>query len=462
METLRRHMNRSYFYIILTVTVLSLLLILNFFFGQKPYIEQQKNTPKETVQKKRAQAVNVPSVILHEPSQQKVTIPEEKNLIEKRDQKVNILKENTDEKNSPEVPKETSPQEARPLRETSPQENRIPQEMTQQVIIPKESSEAKNDPDEMLQAPRSPFLTYINGVGIVEPKSGNIYVGIPFHRIVKQINVSVNDKVKKGDPLFELDDKDLIANLRVKLRQYDTALAHLHKLEAMPQQEDLIIAEESLRKAQVALNESKTEYEMVTNLPNPRAISKEEQNKRLYKYQHAEADLREKFAQLEKIKSGTWKPDLKIALYEAEQAKADVEAIETEIDRTTIKSPIDGTVLQIKIHEGETVSSDPSKVAMILGNTNELYLRVSVDQFNASFLPSHASAVAFRQGDHSNEFPLEFIHVEPLMIPKKYLTNAVDEKVDTQVFEILYRIAKKDSRLFIGEQMDVFIDIEKK
>jgi hypothetical protein len=37
----------------------------------------------------------------------------------------------------------------------------------------------------------------------------------------------------------------------------------------------------------------------------------------------------------------------------------------------------------------------------------------------------------------------------------------VKEKVDTQVFEIIYSIEKKDA-LIIGEQMDVYINAEKK
>ena len=129
--------------------------------------------------------------------------------------------------------------------------------------------------------------------------------------------------------------------------------------------------------------------------------------------------------------------------------------MEAEIERTYIKSPIDGTVLQIKIHEGET--SDPSKTAIILGNIDELNLRVSIDQFNEPRFHPDCPAVAFRQGDTTTEFPLKFIHIEPFMVPKKYLTNELHEKVDTQVFEILYRIEKNNSHLFIGEQMDVYI-----
>lgn len=317
------------------------------------------------------------------------------------------------------------------------------------------------EPPEKVPIVHSPFPAYIKGVGIVEPKSGNIYIGIPFERIVKHVYVSVNDKVKKGDLIIQFDNQDLVANLQVKQSEHEKALANLHKLEAFPRKEDLIIAEEALKKAQIALNAAKTQHEMILNLPNPRALSKEEQDKRLYKLQTAEAEMREAQAQYEKIKSGTWEPDLKIAMYQVAQAQADVDAIKAEIERTSIKSPIDGTILQIKIHEGETPTSDMSKTAIIVGNTDEYYLRVSVDQFNVSNLTPNAPAAAFRQGNRSTEFLLEFLHFEPFMIPKRYLTNSVDEKIDTQIFEILYRIVKKDSGLFIGEKMDVFIDKQK-
>lgn len=315
---------------------------------------------------------------------------------------------------------------------------------------------------EPVRVVRSPFLTYINGIGIVEPASGNIYIGIPFNRIVKKVNVKVNEKVKKGEDLIELDNQDLIASLHVKEKEHEKTVANLQKLEALPRKEDLVIAEEALKKAQVAFNESQTQYEMVANLPNPHAISKEEHDKRLYKYQQAEAEMKERQAQYEKIKAGAWKSELTIASHEIEQAQADIEAIRAEIERTYIKSPIDGTVLQIKIHEGETVASDHSKAIIVLGNVDDLNLRVSIDQFNVTALQPDVPAIAYRQGDHTTEFPLKFLHVEPLMVPKKYLTNESEEKVDTQVLEILYRIEKKDSRLFVGEQMDVFIDVEKK
>ncbi len=313
-----------------------------------------------------------------------------------------------------------------------------------------------------VQFKQSPYHNFISGTGSVEPKSGNIYVGVPFNRIVKKIYVSVNERVKKGDLLFQLDNQDLMANLRIKQEEYESALASLHKLQALPRKEDLSVSKALLKKGQISFDEAKAQYDMVLNLPTPGAISKEERDRRLYGFQAAEAALKEAEAEFAKTASGTWDLELKIAETQVALAKANVEAMEAEIDRTSIKSPIDGSVLQIAIREGETPGSDPSSTVMILGNIDQLYLRVSVDQFDISLIHPDAGAVAYRQGTQSVEYPLEFIHVEPFMAAKKYVTNAVAEKIDTQVLEIMYRIAKNDPPLFIGEQMDVFIDAKEK
>lgn len=307
-----------------------------------------------------------------------------------------------------------------------------------------------------VQVESPPFLTYISGSGVIEPASGNIIINSPFNRIIEKVDVSVNDKVKKGAVLFQLYNQDLKDNLKIKQKKYEESLSNLYKLQALPREVDLTIAQEALNKAQAAFNASVVEYCLAAR----QARSRAEKCLNLYKYQQAEAEFRAAQAQFEKVKSGTWEPELRIAQDAVAQAKVDVEAMEAEIERTYVKSPIDGTILQIKIHEGEI--SDQSKTAVILGNVDELNLRVSIDQFNEPRFHPGCPAVAFRQGEVTPEFPLKFIHIEPFMVPKKYLTNELHEKVDTQIFEILYRIEKNDSHLFIGEQMDVYIYVDKK
>lgn len=178
-----------------------------------------------------------------------------------------------------------------------------------------------------------------------------------------------------------------------------------------------------------------------------------------YRYQQAEAEFLMAQVQFEKARSGTWKPELIIAQKEVQQARANIQLTEIEIAQTTIKSPIDGTILQMKIHEDEML--DPSRTALILGDVEQLNLRVSINQFNEPDFHPDCTAVAFKQGDTTIRFPLRFIQVEPIIISKTHLTNELNEKVDSQIFEVLYRLEENNSHLFVGEQMDVYIYAQK-
>lgn len=307
--------------------------------------------------------------------------------------------------------------------------------------------------------PVAPFKSSIAGVGIVEPSSGNIFIGTPLNRTVAHINVKVGDKVKKGDILFTLDDSDLKAQLAVQKAAYDSSLAKLEKLQALPRKEDLAAAEAAAEGAKAELNSAEYQYEMVQKLPDPRAISQEEKNRRLANFQQAEAKWRRAQADLEKVQSGSWKHDIEIAQAGLDEAKASVNQTQTEIERTIIRSPINSTVLQINIHKGELAQSDiTQKPALIIGNTDEFYLRVSIDQLDIPFFNSQEPAVAYFQDNPNVQFPLEFLRVEPFLVPKTNLTNELSETHDTRVLQILYRIKNGKHPIYVGQQMDVFID----
>lgn len=310
----------------------------------------------------------------------------------------------------------------------------------------------------VIPAPNAPFKSYITGVGIVEPSGENILISTPLSRIVEKVLVNVGSKVKKGEVIIRLEDRDLKANLLVEQAAYQSALSKLQKLEAFPRPEDLATATAAVRSAQVELDLARQQNEMVQKLADPRAISQEDRNKRASAYQMAEANFQKAQAELDKIKSGTWKPDLEIARNAVQQAQANVNRIEIEIQRTAILSPIDGNVLQVKVNEGEIASLDNKTPMMILGNTDQLYLRVNINQLEIPYFKPEARAVAYPQGDSRIEFPLEFVRVEPFLVNKTSLTNRITEKVDTRVLQILYHIKTNDHRVYVEQQMDVFIE----
>ena len=56
--------------------------------------------------------------------------------------------------------------------------------------------------------------------------------------------------------------------------------------------------------------------------------------------------------------------------------------------------------------------------------------------------------------------PLRFVRFEPFVVPKRSLTGDSTERVDTRVLQVIYRVERDDLPLFVGQQVDVFIDAQ--
>ena len=51
------------------------------------------------------------------------------------------------------------------------------------------------------------------------------------------------------------------------------------------------------------------------------------------------------------------------------------------------------------------------------------------------------------------------MRVEPYVIPKQSLTGDNRERVDTRVLQVVYAVEEDSPQLFVGQQVDVFIEV---
>ncbi len=323
----------------------------------------------------------------------------------------------------------------------------------------KENKKQKIPPSKAIVArPSAPFDSYLSAVGIVEAHGGNIYIGSSLNRIVEKIKVKVGQKVKEGDVLFSLESHDLKADLVARKIDLENAQSNLKKLEGLPRKEDLDAANAEYNRAKVEREQTKTQYERVEGLQKSGALSDEEVTRRRFAYEESQARFQQAEANFNKVQAGAWLPDIEIARLQVKQAEAAIHKVESAIERTIVRAPADATVLQIKIHEGEFPPSESSHApSMIIGNIDDMNLRVSINQFDASFYQANAKAIAFLQGNPKVSFPLNFVNIEPYFVPKQNLSNDITEKVDTRVLNVVYCFQEGENRVFIGQQMDVYI-----
>lgn len=311
---------------------------------------------------------------------------------------------------------------------------------------------------ELLIVPsKAPFSRYIAATGTVEASSGNIAIGTPLNRVVDKVFVAVGDFVQKGQVLLQLENTDLQAELLKQEIAVDGIEAGLKKLEALPRKEELAASRAALERAQVDLDQAQAEYQMVLSLGDPRALSQQERNRREFALQQNKAKFHQAEAELTKVAAGTWQPDLEIAELGLKQAQAQRAHLKAELARTTLEAPIEGVILQSNARAGQLASSP----LFILGDIRHKHLRVSINQYDIPFFHADAAAVAFVQGRSQEKFAIEFVRVEPYLLSKKNISNDINEKVDTKTLEVIYRIVEPQPLnlpLYVGQQMDVFID----
>jgi HlyD family secretion protein len=125
---------------------------------------------------------------------------------------------------------------------------------------------------------------------------------------------------------------------------------------------------------------------------------------------------------------------------------------------TKMQAPVDGEVLQVNIRVGQYAQTSVLPTPLILfGNIDRLHLRVDIDENDAWRFRAQAAAIAVVRGNPTLRTPLTYDWTEPYVVPKRSLTGSTTERVDTRVMQVVYSFERTKIPVFVGQQMDVFI-----
>lgn len=275
------------------------------------------------------------------------------------------------------------------------------------VVIASRANKTLPSAKPVSEAPQPPYHTFIAGAGITEANTENIAIGTQIAGIVSKIYVHVGSHVKAGDPLFTIDDRAQRALIAT-----DTA---------------------AVNATHAQLEQAKYELKVGNELIAKRVISEEDLETRSHAADTAEA------------------------LYL--QAQASLEAAKTDLERLTVRAPVDGQVMQLKVRVGEYAPTGVLTQPLILfGSIEPINVRVDIDEHDAWRLRADAPAIGYLQGNNKISTRLHFVRSEPYVVPKVSLTGAPTERVDTRVLQVIYSFERGALPIYVGQQMDVYID----
>ncbi len=292
---------------------------------------------------------------------------------------------------------------------------------------------AQSQPDETLTNPKDTPAKApeaqrrdgsIVGTGVIEPSSEVVEIATQVPGVVAKVFVRPGDQVAAGQPLLEIDSRDA----RAAVSEASARLA---------------ASRQSIAAAQTSVRVAQNQYALYTRVEDPRAVSQQEVIQR----RDAVSDARAQVA---------------LASAQARQAQAQLGQAQVALAQHVVRAPSAMEVLQVDIRAGEYAgTAGTATVLMRLGATAPLHVRLDVDENQIARLAAGQPAIISPRGDAKRQVSATYVRTEPLVIPKRSLTNSATERVDVRVLQLIYALPADAENFFVGQQVDGFVPASK-
>lgn len=234
--------------------------------------------------------------------------------------------------------------------------------------------------------------------------------------IVEKLYVDINDRVRRGQPLAQLDQQEIKAEVAAQRAQLDAAQANVSNYEASLEQDKVNASAPDLPMYKVTLDRN---TEMVKQGLVPQQ-SLDNANRdylaALNKRDTAHAQFAVDGAKLKQAKA------------QVAQSQATLNQLEEQLSYTTVTAPMDGVVLSRDVEVGAAVSSilvlgSTATLVMTVGDTTEVYVKGKVDEADISHVymgqPARIKVESFRD----RYFQGKVTKISPMGVEKDNVTT---------------------------------------
>jgi len=320
----------------------------------------------------------------------------------------------------------------------------------------------------------NPYAGGIYANGIVQsdqPNGANTAMYPEVAGTVVQIPAAEGQRVRKGDPLIVLDSSVQRATTEQLRAQANAARAILDAMRAQPRPEALAVAEAQVDVAAATYKMNKdtlVKLEGITRT-DPGLVSRDQLDNASNAVRVASAGLAVANKQLELTRAGAWRYDIQSQEQQYAALDKAYRAAVAQLEKYTLRAPVDGTVLSIQTAVGSYVSaqgtydtisgSNGPVVLMGAGGGDRLTVRCYIDEIliQRLDLSSGTQAQLFIRGTNVS-IPLHYVRTQPYVSPKIQLSSGRAERVDLRVLPVIFSLSKpRDVQLYPGQLVDIYI-----
>ncbi|GAP64844.1 secretion protein HlyD family protein [Mizugakiibacter sediminis] len=297
----------------------------------------------------------------------------------------------------------------------------------------------------------------VHAGGLVEP-AGEERVLIPeLSGRVAHVYVREGERVQAGQVIAELANADLAAQLAAAEATVAQRRAELEKARRGPRIEDIRAAEAALAEADAQAKLAAAERARREQVYAKRLISREEVDVARADAAAAAARRARAAAQLALLRAGTRSEDITAAEAALKLAEAQRGQAAAVLEKSRIRAPVSGVVLQRELREGETVVAlSPLPVARI-GDLSQRYVRADIELLDIGRVRVGQRATITSDAYPGRRYAGTVVQLGQRMGERHSVSEDPADKRDVKVLDARIRL-DGDPPLPVGLRVDVAID----
>ncbi|WP_321474773.1 HlyD family efflux transporter periplasmic adaptor subunit [uncultured Paludibaculum sp.] len=301
---------------------------------------------------------------------------------------------------------------------------------------------------------------FISAAGRVEPEGEEIKVGSEMDGKLARVVVDEGDSVRRGQVLAVLTNGDYQARVELAKATVEERRASLERLRNGARDEEKRESEAQLREAQAQMQTALSERDRRQTLLDRGAISRSEYDLTARDYETARARVDAALQRLKLVRQQTRVEDIRRAEAELAQSEANVSEAQALLEKTLVRSPIDGRVLRRYRKGGESVSGKGDTPIVSVGNLDRLRVRVDVDEVDVAKLHVGQQAWVTADAYNGRKFTGKVVRIGQALGRKNVRTDEPNERVDTKILETLVEL-DAGQQLPVGLRVDAFLEVQK-
>jgi HlyD family secretion protein len=326
-----------------------------------------------------------------------------------------------------------------------------------QTFSQKGPDAAKADTPKAAQA--APKATWAaSAPGRVEPMGGEIRITAQAPGRIAEVLVGVNDKVAAGDLMVRLADEDLIARVHASRADVAARKRDRDNETVAKAAQDRRAAEDSFANAERSLALAREELDRVLKGRRNESMTDADVDK-------ARDGVKQTSDRLDQARTG-----LRKAMAADAPAQTRLEAVlaggraelslaEAALERTRIRAPAAGSILQVYARVGETAAPSPENPLVVMGDVSALRVRAEFEERDIGKIRIGQTAIVRSDAFQGKDFEGKVSSLAQALGPSRLGQRGPRRPTDVDVLEVIIDLSGRPA-LLPGMRVDVFLKVD--